>query len=279
MTRMLVFRYPMRHSLPLVCLALAGCSSSSYRPPSANAGADQIVDASTTVTLDGSKSESPEHRSLTFAWSQLSGVPVTLSSDHAAVVTFQAPDDGSALAFSLVVSDGVVKSTAVTHVSVHPLETSARITELVQHIPKDPAVVGHAPSGWQVPSVNAPEAEDGDAELDEFSEGYGEHTQLFAPVTEAVLAAGATRRATIELSGIAGLQGAASWVGTTKPLDVVLALDGEPLATGSAYHFGSDRGGVTLVAQSPGPGVATLSVTNSAGKSVNVRLAFAAGAP
>jgi len=76
--------------------------------PVANAGTAQIADADDIVTLDGSGSTDADGDDLTYAWSQLSGTPVTLSSYSAAQPTFTAPALAVAdtLVFQLVVNDG-----------------------------------------------------------------------------------------------------------------------------------------------------------------------------
>jgi len=93
------------------------------QPPVADPGRAQTVweggfNASgdferTTVTLDGTGSFDPEGAPLAFAWRQVAGTPVVLSSPHAATTTFQ-PDvpRNETLAFELVVNDGTEPSLA-----------------------------------------------------------------------------------------------------------------------------------------------------------------------
>lgn len=71
----------------------------------ANAGTDQIVDKRTLTTLNGSVS-SPVG-SVSYSWSQLSGVTVTLSNSLVAQPTFTAPGIGGDLTFEVSAYDGV----------------------------------------------------------------------------------------------------------------------------------------------------------------------------
>jgi len=83
------------------------------RPPTANAGPPQTVNALTTVTLNGNGSSDPDTGDvLTYAWSQTAGPAVTLSSATAASPTFTAPlvTGDTTLTFRLIVNDGAVAS-------------------------------------------------------------------------------------------------------------------------------------------------------------------------
>jgi hypothetical protein len=89
--------------------------------PTANAGADQTVDAGAAVKLDGSASSDPDLNPLTFAWTQVSGPNVTLADASSATPSFTAPELSSGsttLVFRLVVSDGLAPPSAPDEVAV-----------------------------------------------------------------------------------------------------------------------------------------------------------------
>jgi hypothetical protein len=94
--------------------------------PTANAGPAQSVLVNVTVTLDGLGSFDPEDQALTYAWTQLSGPAVTLSSNTAAESAFTAPAVTSAatLVFQLVVTDagGVSSAPAQVEITVMPAQ-------------------------------------------------------------------------------------------------------------------------------------------------------------
>ena len=75
------------------------------RQPQADAGPDQSVSSSSTVTLSGAGSTDPDGDPLGFSWTQISGPAVTLADPQTAQPTFVAPATGT-LEFELVVDDG-----------------------------------------------------------------------------------------------------------------------------------------------------------------------------
>jgi hypothetical protein len=92
------------------------------RPPVANAGLDQIVNAGTLVTLNGSASFDPDGDPITFQWTQLTGPTASLATPTAETPTFTAPQVSTqtALTFELRVSDGPLTSTASVTITVLP---------------------------------------------------------------------------------------------------------------------------------------------------------------
>lgn len=87
-------------------------------PPTASAGADQTVDVSSTVTLDGSGSSDTDGDTLSFSWSQISGTSVTLTGADTATPTFTAPGTPDTLTFELTVSDGQDSDTDTVNINV-----------------------------------------------------------------------------------------------------------------------------------------------------------------
>ena len=91
-----------------------GTDSPVLLPPVANAGPDSAAKTGATVQLTGAASTAPPGRELSYAWTQVSGTPVTLSDSTAVAPTFTAPSEADALTFNLVVSDGITTSSADT---------------------------------------------------------------------------------------------------------------------------------------------------------------------
>lgn len=114
----------------VMALMLAGCHDDGNSPspnpspppppplntaPTANAGSDQVANAGSTVTLDGSGSSDTNGTIASYAWTQTAGTAVTLAPPGNATTTFVAPDSGT-LTFQLTVTDngGASHSDTVT---------------------------------------------------------------------------------------------------------------------------------------------------------------------
>ena len=95
-----------------------------YQPPVATCGANISAVPMSTVTLDSTGSTDPAGSSDTYRWTQISGVPVTLSDPTSPAPTFTAPawtgNQGSQLVFMVTVTNSVdqLSSTAQCTVSV-----------------------------------------------------------------------------------------------------------------------------------------------------------------
>jgi hypothetical protein len=263
-------------SLFVLPIVFAACSPGEpfgvpNRPPTANAGTDQVVNAGASVTLDGSASSDPDGDSLSFSWRQVLGTSVPLSSTSGPIVTFTAPEKGTALAFEVTVSDGKSSAIGKVNVSVHPTDSSAQVIERRQpSILDDPAVTGQLPDGWTFPTLPP-----GPQKLGEGAPGWIEHMQG-GPADEVELAPGATHRVELQLTGMSILMGSAKWIGTTDELSVTLSLGGTQLTTGQGYSIGTDRGGSDLAFVTTGGGLAALVVTNTSGDTAKVRTALGA---
>ena len=157
-------------------------------------------------------------------------------------------------------------------------EPFAQVTEMRQRsVTEDPAVMGNFPNNWQLEKPSAPPMPAEESEIDEFQERLAK-IQV-APLVLEDLAPGATRKVDLPLSGPSGLNGVVRWIGTTSPLKVTVSLAGSPLATtGSTYHIGRDRGGSSVNAKTTASGLATISVTNTSGVPVKLRIVFASSA-
>jgi PKD repeat protein len=73
--------------------------------PIADAGADLSVNVENAVSLNGSASSDPDGDTLSYAWTQIAGLPVTLSNATTATPSFTAPSEPTNLAFQLIVTD------------------------------------------------------------------------------------------------------------------------------------------------------------------------------
>ncbi len=86
--------------------------------PTADAGADQKVNPSAAVALDGSASSDPDGDTpITYAWTKTSGPAVTLTGATTAGPTFTAPGSG-VLVFQLIVTDSLSLDSAADSVTV-----------------------------------------------------------------------------------------------------------------------------------------------------------------
>jgi hypothetical protein len=158
-----------------------------------------------------------------------------------------------------------------------PSTPPAQVREMRQRsVTEDPAVRGDFSNDWLFADAGAglPQPPPNDLELPEFIELF-KNTQT-PGLVEDDLSPGATRTVSLQVPGPFGLAGSARWIGTISPLKVTIALDGSTLATGTAYHFGLNRGGSYLRTQTTSGGLASMSVTNTSAVTVKVRIVFMA---
>lgn len=130
--------------------------------PTANAGSDQSVITGAAVTLSGSATGGTAPYS--YAWTQLSGTTVTLSSASAQSPTFTAPGTGGTLTFRLTVTDAAsqtstddvsitvtapVAPTIITTGALNPMQVGTAFSQTV-------AATGTTPITWAVVSGALP---------------------------------------------------------------------------------------------------------------------------
>ena len=126
-------------------------------PPTADAGPDHGVVASSSVQLDGNASSDPEGAPLTFNWQQIQGPLVSLSEATVASPEFTAPtvsNLGASLVFELTVSDAL------------GLRARDRVIITVEELNGPPSAVCQIP-----PTVLSGEVVDLDATLSADSDG------------------------------------------------------------------------------------------------------------
>jgi hypothetical protein len=118
----------------ICCIIISACrshsgSSSENLAPTANAGSDQEVNGGEIAQLDATASSDPNGDALAYHWTQIHGIPVSLSAATAAKPTFVAPRGMTAtetLIFDLRVNDGKLDSAHDTVVvSVKPVIVNA----------------------------------------------------------------------------------------------------------------------------------------------------------
>ena len=107
------------------------------KPPIANAGIDQTVNAGSTVRLDGTKSGTPDGSIKSYSWMQTSGPFVRLNGTNLPSPTFTAPSVSSdtILKFSLTVRDdrGAASiNPATMSVTVKALQSPSGISNITQ---------------------------------------------------------------------------------------------------------------------------------------------------
>jgi hypothetical protein len=149
-------------------------------------------------------------------------------------------------------------------------EPLVELTETRQPAARDNvAVTGKFPAEFPIgpPPASAasgsPAPQD-DAEKDFEIEG--------APPVEKDLEPGASAELVKHVAGAHGFLGSVRWIGTAGALRVKLSLNGSTLAAGKTYALGGNRGGANVSGVANTAGDVKLSVTNTSGVRVKVRL-------
>lgn len=109
-------------------LTESGASAADSTPaanqaPLASAGSDQSAASGARVALDGAATRDPDGDRLTFAWTQVSGMPaVSLEDGFSVAPQFTAPevDVATVLTFELLVNDGRFSVTDRVAITIMP---------------------------------------------------------------------------------------------------------------------------------------------------------------
>jgi len=99
----------------------------------ADAGNDRIVNENIGISLDGTDSNDPENQSLTFAWTQISGEHVKLSSNSSMTPSFTSPsvsnNEIKVLVFELkVFDDNGIQAIDTVKITVDPINSPPEAT-------------------------------------------------------------------------------------------------------------------------------------------------------
>ena len=109
-------------SIAIISIKLSEGTTVPNEAPVVDAGADMTVNTGTTVSLEGSATDS-DSTNLTYAWEQVSGATVTLGQADTATAEFTAPNSAAELSFSLTVTDdmgGADSDTVAVNVVLPP---------------------------------------------------------------------------------------------------------------------------------------------------------------
>ncbi len=104
-------------------IGLTGCGGIDVPPPGdngaplADAGADQAVSGGSPVQLNGAASSDPDGDSLSYAWTQIAGSPVSLTDADTSTPSFTAPDEDTTMIFELTVDDGTSDDTDLVEIA------------------------------------------------------------------------------------------------------------------------------------------------------------------
>lgn len=131
------------------------------RKPVAEAGAYQEIDIDTTtegtlIKLDGSLSQDPEGKALTYNWQQTSGPPVNIVGTQTASPAFNAPITGRnlvSLEFDLTVSDGIDEASDFVNVTVNFEVELIDLADETMHLSGSNGALDLVISGGKISSI------------------------------------------------------------------------------------------------------------------------------
>jgi len=269
------------------------------RAPVAVAPAALTVTGGSQVVLDGSASSDPDHDALTYTWTQVSGVAVSLTPGTSGRSSFIAPNVAATLSFSLRVNDGEQSSAAVMEtvtivpgppvppiVSAGADVTSPKRAPVLLHASISYASGGPITFSWQQtsgPSVTLQNANTADLS---FTTPAAEGDLGFAVTASDVGGTSAPSNVTVHVRNFAPLVSGLSLQpvnpGRNDPISVSASIsdpDTDPLtvtyawtrngtalpqATGSSYPLGNQKkGDVIAVTITASDGQKSTSVSGS----------------
>ncbi|MBT8066267.1 MAG: PKD domain-containing protein [Gammaproteobacteria bacterium] len=104
--------------------------------PVVNAGSDQAAAEGATVSLTGTATDNDIGDALSYSWTQVSGISVTIMNGDQSAATFEAPLVGAAietLTFELAVNDGTATVTDLITITVSEASAAVNISGKVQY--------------------------------------------------------------------------------------------------------------------------------------------------
>lgn len=143
--------------LAITIFSLALTSVSAYGASAVTTTSTATVNEQTVVTLSGEQSSDPHNQAISYHWQQMSGEPVTLSSDSDVDVTFTTPavavDQTKDLVFALTVvnPEGLTSITSFTlhviHINHPPVVTTDHELTVMEGNPVTLMATATSPDG------------------------------------------------------------------------------------------------------------------------------------
>ena len=101
----------------------------SNQSPIASAGASLTVSIGDNVVLTAAGSSDPDGNTLSYSWTQSSGVTVTLTGANTATPSFS-PGEAASYSFLVTVSDGSLSASATTTVTATPIQNGSYVVDI-----------------------------------------------------------------------------------------------------------------------------------------------------